>query len=45
MSHTPKKFTAKYSKEEVNFLDFVTAGDTHQFLASTSSHPYHCKKE
>ena len=24
---------------------FVTAGDTHQFLTSTSSHPYHCKKE
>ena len=52
------KFTAEYSKEEVNFLDvniklidaelkadlFVKPTDTHQFLDSTSCHPYHCKK-
>ena len=58
LSHPTIKFTAEYSKWEVNFLDlniklvdgelkthlFVKPTDTHQFLDSTSPHPYHCKK-
>ena len=57
MFHLTIKFTAEYSKEEVNFLDlniklideelktdlFVKPTDAHQFLDSTSFHPYHYK--
>ena len=43
--HPTIKFTAEYSKEEVNFLDRnIKPTDTHQFLDPTSSHPYHCKR-
>ena len=39
------KFTAEYSKEEVNFIDRnIKPTDTHQFLDPTSSHPYHCRR-
>ena len=52
MFHSTIKFTAEYSKEEVNFLDvniklidlFVKPMDTHQFSDPTSCHPYHCQK-
>ena len=54
--HPTIKFTAEWSKEEINFLDVglrnrqletdlhIKSTDTHQFLDSTSCHPYHCKK-
>ena len=56
--HPTIKFTAEWSKEEINFLDVnvrlrnrqletdlhIKPTDTHQFLDSTSCHPYHCKK-
>ena len=54
--HPTIKFIAEYSRETINFLDvrlvggelmtdlFVKPTDTHQFLDSSSSHLYHCKK-
>ena len=56
--HSTIKFTAEWSKEEINSLDVnirlrnrqletdvhIKPTDTHQFLHSTSCHPYYCKK-
>ena len=56
--HPTIRFTAEWSKEEINFFDVnirltnrkletdlhIKPTDTHQFLDSTSCHPYHCKK-
>ena len=57
--HPTIKFTAEWSKTQINFLDvtvylengniktdlYVKPTDTHQYLHSSSCHPYHCKKE
>ena len=56
--HPTIKFTAEWSKTQINFLDvtvylqngniktdpYVKSTDTHQYLHSSSCHPYHCKK-
>ena len=51
--HPTIKLTFEWSKEEINFLDVnvrlrnkkhIKPTDTHQFLDSTSCHPYHHKK-
>ena len=56
--HPTIKFTAEWSKTQINFLDvtvyleneniktdlYVKSTDTHQYLHSSSYHPYHCKK-
>ena len=56
--HPTIKFTAEWSKTQINFLDvsvslengkiktdlYVKPTDTHQYLHSSSCHPYHCKK-
>ena len=56
--HSAIKFTAEWSKTQINFLDvrvylengniktdlYVKPIDTHQYLHSSSCHPYHCKK-
>ena len=56
--HPTIKFTAEWSKTQINFLDvtvslengkiktdlYVKPSDTHQYLHSSSCHPYHCKK-
>ena len=54
--HPTIKFTADWSYSLVNFLDVkviynegwkdlcVKPTDTHQYLDSSSCHPYHCKK-
>ena len=48
------KFTADWSKASINFLDVtvsiaetdlhVKTSDSHQYLLSSSLHPFYCKK-
>ena len=39
--HPTIKFTAEWTQTLMNFLDVT---DSHQYLHSSSCHPYHCKK-